>query len=331
MKAAIRQVLGAAAAICAAAGAVPAHAGEDEADTQDRAEDSAAGPAGAASGFDLAMAAQAASPRQENGVPPEGTPSVFDGNWVNVGIGAGLIPTYSGSDDYFVFPLPLLTGRVGGVGFRPSGAGMVFDVLSPQPSVLAQAQKPQVSFGPAFRLRVERAVDSRDEVVEAAGRLDRALELGLAGGVTFPGVIHSLDSVTIGTSVRWDILGAHKGQVIEPAVSYLTPLSLGILVQVSATLEIVDDNFARYYQSVNPQQSAASGLPVFDATGGLNRAGINLTAAFDLDGNALNGGFNIFTVAGYSRMLGDGANTPFTRLRGRPDQFLIGLGLGYTF
>jgi outer membrane scaffolding protein for murein synthesis (MipA/OmpV family) len=96
-------------------------------------------------------------------------------------------------------------------------------------------------------------------------------------------------------------------------------------------MEIVDDNFARYYQSVNPVQSAASGLPVFDASGGLNRVGANLTMAFDLDGNALNGGFNIFTVAGYSRMLGDGARTPFTATRGNPNQFLIGLGLGYTF
>ncbi len=340
MKAALRKVLGTAAAVAAVAGAVPACASDDRVGSEDSAVDAANAAATIAAadpasppvaGFDLAMAVQAASPQQGEGRPPQGTPSVFDDNWINVGIGAGLIPTYSGSNDYFVFPLPLLTGRVGGVGFRPSGAGMVFDVLSPQPSVLQQATKPQVSFGPAFRLRVERAVDSRDEVVEAAGRLDRALELGLAAGVTFPGVLHSLDSVTIGTSMRWDILGAHKGQVIEPSVSYLSPLSLGILVQFSATMEIVDDNFARYYQSVNPVQSAASGLPVFDASGGLNRVGANLTMAFDLDGNALNGGFNIFTVAGYSRMLGDGARTPFTATRGNPNQFLIGLGLGYTF
>lgn len=256
---------------------------------------------------------------------------MFDDNWINVGLGAGLIPTYAGSDEYFVFPLPLFTGRLGGVGFRPSGAGMVFDVLSPQPTVVQRDKAPQFSIGPAFRVRVERSVGSRDPVVEAAGRLDRALELGLAAGVTFPGVLNPNDALTLTAQARWDVLGAHEGRVIEPTVSYLTPLSLGILVQWSATMEIVDDNFARYYQSVTPAQSAASGLPVFDAAGGVNRIGTSVTAAFDLDGNALNGGFNIFSIAGYSRMLGDGAATPFTAERGRPDQFLLGLGVGYTF
>jgi len=278
-----------------------------------------------------AVSVQSQPDERPAGIPPQGTKTVFDDNWINVGIGAGLIPTYSGSDDYFVFPLPLLTGRIGGVGFRPSGAGMTFDLLSPQPSVLGQNKQPQFSLGPAFRVRVERAVNSRDEVVEATGRLDRALELGLAGGVTFPGVLHSLDSLTIGTALRWDVAGAHGGRVIEPSVSYLTPLSLGILVQWNATMEVVDDAFARYYFNVSPAQSAASGLPVFNGSGGINRIGTNATVAVDLDGNALNGGFNIFTVAGYSRMLNDGARNPFTAVRGNPNQFLIGLGVGYTF
>ncbi|MFN3990620.1 MAG: MipA/OmpV family protein [Erythrobacter sp.] len=284
-----------------------------------------------AASFHLALAVQEASPARRESRPPEGAASVFDDNWINVGIGVGLIPTYSGSDDYFVFPLPLVTGRLGGVGFRPSGPGMNFDLLSPQPSVLQQGKAPQFSLGPTFRFRVERSVDSRDPVVEAAGRLDTALELGVNAGVTFPALLNPNDSLTVGTAIRWDVLGAHKGQVIEPTVAYLTPLSLGMLVQLSAALEIVDDNFARYYQSVTPAQSIASGLPVFDARGGVNRLGTAVTLAVDLDGNALNGGFNIFALGGYARMLGDGANTPFTRLRGKPDQFQIGLGLGYTF
>jgi outer membrane scaffolding protein for murein synthesis (MipA/OmpV family) len=303
---------------------VPAEAApSDEAAPAASADDTAA--------FDLAAAVQEASPARRQGGPPAGMASVFDDNWINVGVGAGLIPTYAGSDDYFVFPLPLVTGRLGGVGFRPSGAGMNFDLLSPQPSVLQQTKAPQFSLGPTFRFRVERSVDSRDPVVEAAGRLDAALELGVTAGVTFPALLNPNDSLTLAAAIRWDVLGAHKGQVIEPTVAYLTPLTRGALLQWSAALEIVDDRFARYYQSVTPAQSAASGLPVFAASGGANRLGTAVTLAVDLDGNALNGGFNVFALAGYARMLGDGAATPFTRLRGRPDQFQLGVGLGYTF
>lgn len=322
-------VLAALLALCAA---WPAAARAADADDAAPAEDAGNHAAAAAGAFDLAVAVQqdAAEPRRQGG-PPAGVPSVFDDNWINIGVGAGLIPTYAGSDDYFIFPLPLVTGRLGGVGFRPSGAGMNFDLLSPQPSVVQQDKTPQFSLGPTFRFRVERGVDPRDPVVEAAGRLDTALELGVNAGVTFPAVLNPNDALTIGTAIRWDVLGAHKGQVIEPTIAYLTPLGLGVLVQWSAALEIVDDDFARYYQSVTPVQSAASGLPVFDARGGANRLATAAIVAVDLDGNALNGGFNIFALGAYARMMGDGAATPFTRLRGTADQFQIGLGVGYTF
>jgi MipA family protein len=279
----------------------------------------------------VAVIVQSEPAERPAGGLPQGMKSVFDDNWINVGIGAGLIPTYAGSDDYFLFPVPLVTGRLAGVGFRPAGAGVTFDVLSPQPTVLQSNKKPQVSLGPTFRFRVDRAVNPRDEVVAAAGELDTAFELGIAGGVTFPGVLNPADSLTIGTALRWDVAGAHKGRVIEPVVSYLTPINLGVLVQLNATMEIVDDAFARYYFTVTPAQSAASGLPVFDGSGGVNRIGTNATVAIDLDGNALNGGFNIFALAGYSRLLGDGARNPFTAVRGNPNQFLVGLGVGYTF
>ena len=36
-------------------------------------------------------------------------------------------------------------------------------------------------------------------------------------------------------------------------------------------------------------------------------------------------------LGGYSRMLGDAADTPFTSVRGSRDQWFLGLGLGFTF
>ena len=54
---------------------------------------------------------------QRSGRPRFNLPKpVFDDTWVSIGIGAGLVPSYGGSDDYIVFPLPLIVGRVGGVG-----------------------------------------------------------------------------------------------------------------------------------------------------------------------------------------------------------------------
>lgn len=266
-----------------------------------------------------------------SGAPRSQRPKVvFDDTWLSVGVGAGLVPSYSGSDDYVLFPLPLIVGRVGGVGIRPNGPGIRLDLLSPAPA-LGPNQKTTFNFGPAIRFRNDRAQQIQDDVVELAEDLDVALEVGLAGGVTFPGVFNSQDSVTLNTQVRWDVLGAHDGMLVEPTVGYARPFGRGVLFQANVGLQFVDDSFADYYFTVTPEQSAATGLPLFEADGGLNSVSSTAIVNVDLDGNALNGGFSLYTVLGYTRLVGDAADTPFTDIRGDANQFIAGVGVGYTF
>ncbi len=264
------------------------------------------------------------------GAPPfDTTDTVFDETWVAVGIGAGLVPSYSGSNDYVLFPLPLIVGRVGGVGISPNGPGFVLDFNSPGPA--AGPPQTRVSFGPAFRIRNDRVNRVRDDVVEQLPELDLAVELGGNVGISFPGVINRFDAVTLSTQVRADVAGAHDGVLIEPSIGYRTPLSRASIIQIVTGLQFVDDSFADYYYTVTPAQSAASGLPTFTAEGGLNSIGSTAILTYDLDGDALNGGFNVYGVFGYTRLLGDGADTPFTAIRGSADQFIGGLGIAYTF
>lgn len=268
--------------------------------------------------------------------PPPGTPLgagrpnvVFDDTWVSVGIGAGLVPSYSGSNDYRVFPLPLIVGRVGGVGISPNGPGFNLDLLSQPPG--RGAPGTSFSFGPSIRFRNDRDGQIGDPVVKAAGKLDTALEVGVNGGVTIPGVLDQFDRLSFSSSVRWDVLGAHDGMLVEPGIGYFTPINPGVALQLSLSAQFVDDDFADYYYSVSPAQSAASGLPLFQADGGLNSLGLTTIATIDLDGNLLDGGWNVYAIAGYSRLVGDAADTPYTSIRGSADQFIGGVGVGYTF
>ncbi|MEL6530248.1 MAG: MipA/OmpV family protein, partial [Pseudomonadota bacterium] len=283
--------------------------------------------------FDLIESAQE-RPRQgpSHGGPPPGVASgdsVIDDTWITLGVGAGLVPSYSGSDDYVLFPLPLIVGRVGGVGISPNGPGLNLDVLSQPPGQGVRGTS--VSFGPSFRFRNDRDNRIRDDVVAAAGRLDTALEVGVNGGVSFPAMLNRFDRLTISTSARWDVLGAHDGMLVEPSVSYFTPMGRGSALQLAASAQFVDDDFAEYYYSVSPAQSTASGLPRFDADGGINSVGLTAIATFDLGGDLLDGGFNVYAIGGYSRLVGDAADTPYTSVRGSADQFIGGIGIGYTF
>ena len=69
----------------------------------------------------------------------------------------------------------------------------------------------------------------------------------------------------------------------------------------------------------------------FAAEGGLNRVGTLAILNYDLSGNALDGGWSVYGVGGYSRLIGDSANTPYTAVRGDANQFILGAGVAYTF
>lgn len=253
--------------------------------------------------------------------------SVFDGDWISIGAGAVYSPSYDGSDDYVISPLPIVQGSLGGVSINPRPGGVALDFIPDADGNVA------FSAGVAARIRRNRASRIKDPVVEQYGELDTAIEVGPTVGVSFPGVLNPYDSLSVNVDMLWDVAGAHKGMTISPAVTYFTPLSRAAAISFSLGASRVDDDYADYYYSVPAVTGLApeDTLPPFQATGGFDKAGATLLAAFDLDGNLADGGLSVIALGGYSRMLGDGKRTPFTSIRGNADQWMAALGLGYTF
>ena len=251
--------------------------------------------------------------------------SKFSGDWFAVGAGAVYSPTYSGSNDYRPLPIPVIVGSYKGVGIRPRAGGLGFNFLD--------KMRGDVTFsaGPTFRFRGDRNGNIKDPVVEAAGKLDTAIEVGFDTAVSFNGVFTRFDRVSVGLEAGWDVAGAHNGMIINPGVSYSTPLDRGSVLAVSFGAQYVDGDYAEYYYSVTDEQSAASGLPVFDADSGWHKVGVTLALGFDLSGNVRDGGWVAGGAIGYRRMLGDAADTPFTSLRGDADQFSGIFGIAYVF
>ena len=251
--------------------------------------------------------------------------SALDGDWIQLGVGVAYSADYDGSDDYKAFPLPLIQGSLGGIGIQPRPAGVALDFV--------QDGEGPVSFsaGPVVRVRTSRTGDIKDPVVAAAGELDTAIEVGPSVGVSYSGLLNPYDSISAGLDVRWDIAGAHDGRTISPSITYFTPVSRGAAVNLSLSAEHADEQFNSYYFSVTPAQALASGLPTYNAGAGFNKLGATLISGIDLDGDLTNGGLAIFAIGGYSRIIGDAADSPFVAQRGSADQWMIGAGLGYTF
>lgn len=278
-----------------------------------------------AAAFALFSAAPLAAQDVRDEARQDDADTVFDENWLTIGLGAGISPSYAGSDDYVAIPAPLVQGRIGPVRISPRAAGAAFDIL-PKPE-----SGPAFALGPTLRFRSDRSSRIVDPVVAATGELDSAFEVGVSAGVGFPAVLNPYDNLSFSVDTRWDVAGAHDGMVVEPGITYFTPINRGTALSFGLGAQFVDDNFADYYFSVSPGQSAASGLPVFQAEGGLRSYGATLITGFDFDGDLANGGLNLFVVGGYSRLVNDAAQTPYTRLRGSADQGFGAIGLGYTF
>jgi outer membrane scaffolding protein for murein synthesis (MipA/OmpV family) len=253
--------------------------------------------------------------------------SVFAGDWITVGIGAGVRPRYEGSDDYTLFPLPLAQGSIGGIDFGARGPGLYADLIADSDSDNA------VKFvaGPLFRVRLDRNGNIKDPVVRLLGKEDVAIEVGATLGVSFAKLINPFDSLAFSTDIQWDVAGAHKGRLISPSISYSTPLSTAIFTSLSLSATHVDGNYADTYFSIDPVGSAASGLPQFDADGGWKIYGASLLGGVDLSGDARDGGWGVFGLVMYSRLTGDAKRSPVTSLRGDADQWFLAGGISYTF
>jgi len=252
---------------------------------------------------------------------------VFAGDWVTVGIGAGVRPSYDGSDDYILFPAPLAQGSIGGIDFGVRGPGLYADLIADSDSDSA------VKFlaGPLFRVRLDRNSNIKDPVVRLLGNEDVAIELGATVGVAIIKVINPFDNLTLSTDIQWDVASAHNGRLISPSISYVTPLSKAIFARISLAATHVDGNYADSYFSIDPVGSAASGLPQFYADGGWKSYGANLLGAIDLSGDARDGGWGVFGLVSYTRLTGDAKRSPVTSLRGDADQWFLVGGISYTF
>ncbi|MEO7365380.1 MAG: MipA/OmpV family protein [Sphingomicrobium sp.] len=237
--------------------------------------------------------------------------------------GAGIIPDYEGSDDYKLIPAAAIRGKVGNVSFSTRGLYLYVDVIS-------GSGKLDFDVGPIAGVRLNRTGKIKDDVVNLLPDRKVAVEVGGFAGVSFKGLTNPYDSLGVRLDVVHDVGSAHKSTIVTPNVEFSTPLSRSFYVGVSASADFVSNRFADYYFSVSPADTVLSGLPTFNAGGGMKNWKLGLLANYALSGD-LRHGLSLFGTAGYSRLVGDFKRTPIVSQRGSASQWLGALGLAYSF
>lgn len=240
-----------------------------------------------------------------------------------VGVGAGWVPDYEGADEYKGIPAAFIRGRISGFSFFTRGTYLYVDVIRGGGST-------DFNFGPIVGWRGNRSGDVKDAAVDKLPELDSAIEVGGFAGVSWKGLTNPYDSLSVRVDVVTDVSGAHKSTVISPTIDFGTPLSRTFYIGASAGLDWAGGGYAEYYYSITPAEGLVAGLPAFDADGGLKDWRLGLIANQSITGD-LTGGLSVFGAAGYTRLVGDFADSPIVDDRGSASQWFGALGLAYTW
>jgi outer membrane scaffolding protein for murein synthesis (MipA/OmpV family) len=242
---------------------------------------------------------------------------------VTIGIGGAVMPDYEGSDDYRLLPMGAIRGKVGGISFTSRGTYLYVDLVP-------HSGKLDFNAGPVVGARFNGRRHIADPVVKLLPQTKTAIEVGGFVGVSAHGLTNPYDTLALRFDVVHDIAGAHESTTFSPNVEFSSPLSRRTYASLNLGAEFVSNKYADYYYSITPADALASGLPVFNAGGGMKNWKAGLLLNQSITGDLLHG-ISVFGFGQYSRLVGDIKRSPIVSQRGSASQWLGALGLAYTW
>lgn len=124
-------------------------------------------------------------------------------------------------------------------------------------------------------------------------------------------------------------IGEHDGVIIDVSLRYSTRyMGLGppLILSFGPQITYTDDSYTQAYFGIDAAQSERSGLSVYEAGGGVNRAGVAATVILPVTRR-----WTSTLIVNLSRQQGDAADSPIVTERGDDFQPFVGLGLSYSF
>jgi outer membrane protein len=258
--------------------------------------------------FAAAMMAFAATSVHAQG---QSSPSI-PGDWtVTIGAQGKLMPEFEVADAYSISPVPIFSLRRSGKAARFRSP---FDGAS-----ISVFDAGGFHFGPAAKFKGARKESDYPEELRGLGDVDWTIEVGAFAEYWF------FDWFRTRAEVRRGFNG-HEGIVADLSADVVKTFDERWTFSGGPRVTFADTKATAPYFGINPAQSALSGLPVFDAKGGLYSIGAGLQATYQWTPQ-----WEIRSYVEYGRLMNDPASSPLVTERGSRDQITVGLGVSYTF
>lgn len=225
-----------------------------------------------------------------------------------VALGPGFGPAYPGDDELSIGPFVDLDTAKGDEPFAHESPDEAFG--------FPLLNLGNVYIGPSVDIVSKRKADDTTPGLRTVGT---SVELGVGTQVVFSDRLYGF------AEVRRAVSG-HDGWVARGGVDYVMRQGDDWLISVGPRVTWADGKQHDAYFGISPDEAIASGLPAFDADGGIQSYGATLGAEV-----ALTNSLGLAGYAGYERLTGDAADSPVTRNFGSRDQFSFGAALTYSF
>ena len=229
---------------------------------------------------------------------------------LTLGVEGRVMPSYKGSDRYVLRPIPLFDIRRAGTPerFQAPRDGASIGLL----------EYGRFRAGPTFKIVTPR--DDGDDVdLTGLGDVDWTLEAGLFAEYWFTDWLRARAEVRKG-------FGGHHGIVGDLTADVVVPVTPKLTFSAGPRMTVVSNSANQPYFSIDPTQSAASGLPVYDAGGGIQSYGLGAQARYKFTQQ-----FAGHVFVEYERLADDVANSPLVTQRGSAKHIQGGIGASYAF
>jgi outer membrane scaffolding protein for murein synthesis (MipA/OmpV family) len=220
---------------------------------------------------------------------------------LSIGLSAGFVPDYVGSDDY-------------SFGYGPNISASWHDLLFLKGKTLGAnlIRRDNLKAGAILSWASGRDEDDNDRLA-GLGDVDRSIE---AGGF----VAYRKKPLRFRAELRQDIDAGHEGALLELSAGFPLPFQTPRFIVELGTSWASDDYMESFF-GVNAEQSAASGLKIYQADAGIKDISIRMTAS-----HLITSRWRIGTVIEYKRLVSDAADSPVVENK---NQFMAGFGISY--
>lgn len=240
---------------------------------------------------------------------PSSTATAKD--WIiTLGVEGRVQPSFEGGDRSVFRPIPLINIRRSGTprGFSSPRDGASVSILD----------SGSFHLGPTAKLRFRRK-ESDDNNLRGLGDVKWVFEPGLFAEYW------ALNWLRLRAEVRQGI-GGHHGVAADLSADLVAPASAQLTLSAGPRLVLASSKALAPYFAITTAQSAASGLPVYNVSGGVQSYGFGGQARYDWNSRWAS---HVFIE--YDYLANIVASSPLVALRGNRNQVQIGIGTTYSF